>query len=413
MKLLITFLSFINFIFGQKFEIELNELTTLDEEVIHVAVLKDKPHKKLILPDNYSDYKFLDLFFDWESGDDKIVSVAILQKDSSDFLFVDFNNDNDLTNDGTPIIFPLSENTLSFDVYNLNNNNQKTRLVLSRKPNFPDSVQSHFIDEEGNLLQPVVNIYGSAQNFKGEKRTFFFDDLMSLRRGTLNLEDKEIKIGLFDYNNNGKFNDDEDVFIIDLNRDNKLDYIHDEDIFRLNDIINIYKKNYKLGYINPYGLKIVLEETTEEPTKYFSFWNKISYNDHTYKLEQEFWENKFINLNSNLVDLKKFKGKYLFVNFWGEWCIPCLEEIPHLVKARNKYSSKVEFISFLKTYNLEKAKKFIKENNIEWIQIELPEDIEKKFIITGYPTNLLIFPDGLKFLKQGMVKEDFFDKHLK
>src|SRR5690554_6378176 len=139
MKLLITFLSFINFIFGQKFEIELNELTTLDEEVIHVAVLKDKPHKKLILPDNYSDYKFLDLFFDWESGDDKIVSVAILQKDSSDFLFVDFNNDNDLANDGTPIIYSLSENTLSFDVYNLNNNNQKTRLVLSRKPNFPDS----------------------------------------------------------------------------------------------------------------------------------------------------------------------------------------------------------------------------------------------------------------------------------
>ena len=416
MKPLIIYFAFVNFIFGQTFEIVLSDLTTLDEELIHVEILRDKPNKKLILPDNVSPLKFLNLFYSWESENDEIVSVAIFQKDSSDILYVDLNNDGDLTNDSSPMVFPLSQNTLWFDVFNQKDINQKTRLVLYRKPNLPDSVQSLFIDKGGDLLKPVASIYGSNINtndYTGEKRTFFFDDRMSLRRGVLNLEGTKYEIGLFDYNNNGKFNDDKDVLIIDTNRDGKLDFLHDEDIFKLNDIIRIQTKNYKLSYVDPYGLRIILEETTEEPTKYFSRWEEISYNDYRYSLDQEFWKNKFTDISGNLIDLKDFKGNYLLLNFWGEWCMPCREEIPHLTKARTKYSSEVEYIGFLKTSNLNKAREFIKLNNVDWIQIELPKDIEEKFKIRGYPTNFLIFPDGVTFLKQGMVKEDFFEKYLK
>jgi thiol-disulfide isomerase/thioredoxin len=416
MKKLFIFIVFVNCLFGQTFEVELSELTTLDEDLIHVEILRDKPHKELILPDEVSTYKFLNLFYNWESETDEIVSIAVVQNDSSDILYVDLNNDGDLTNDGKPLVFHLSQNSIWFDVFNQKDKKQKTRLVLNRKPNLPDSIQSRFIDKDGNLLKPFASIYGANinnNNYKGEKRTFFFDDRMSLRRGVLNLEGIKYEIGLFDYNNNGKFNDNKDVLIIDINRDEKLDYLHDEDIFKLNDIVGINNKNYKLSYVDPYGAKIIIEETTEEPTKYFSRWEEINYSDYKYSLEQEFWENKFTDINGNLVDLKNFKGQYLLINFWGEWCMPCREEIPDLIKARNKYSSKLKYISFLKTYNLKKAREFIKRHNVDWVQIELPKDIEEKFKVRGYPTNLLIFPDGVSFLKQGMIKEDFFDKYIK
>ena len=117
-------------------------------------------------------------------------------------------------------------------------------------------------------------------------------------------------------------------------------------------------------------------------------------------------------MNGNLIHLENLKGKFLLLNFWGEWCKPCQQEIPFLINAKNKYSSNVEYISFIKTYNLKKAKEIIKQNNIEWIQIELPKDIEEKFKLRGYPTNILIFPDGINILKQGMVNEDFFDKYI-
>lgn len=416
MKSLLVFIVFLECIFGQTFEVELNELTTLDDDLIHVEILRDNPKERLILPNEIKSYKFLNLFYSWESVTDQTISIAVVQNDSSDILYVDLNNDNDLTNDGSPIIFPVSRNSIWFDIINKEDINQKTRLVLYRRPNLPDSAQSRFIDNEGNLLQPVINILsGDRDNtdFMGEKRSFFFDDRISLRRGVFNIEGTNYNIGLFDYNNNGKFNEDKDVLIVDINRNGKLEFLHDEEIFKLHDIIHIHQNNYKLSFVDPYGLRIILEETTEEPTKYFSRREEIGYNEHKYSLDQEFWENKFKDLTGNFIEVKNFKGQYLLINFWGEWCKPCREEIPDLIRARNKYSSKLGIISFLKTNNLVKAREFIKHNNVDWIQIELPKGIEEKFKVRGYPTNLLIFPDGVTYLKQGMVKEDFFEKYIK
>ena len=31
------------------------------------------------------------------------------------------------------------------------------------------------------------------------------------------------------------------------------------------------------------------------------------------------------------------KGKVLLLNLWGIWCIPCISEMPHLVKMQDKY----------------------------------------------------------------------------
>jgi len=59
-------------------------------------------------------------------------------------------------------------------------------------------------------------------NYKGEKGTFFCDDRITLRRSKVELEGIKYDIGLFDYNNNGLYNDDDDLLLIDLKGDGKL-----------------------------------------------------------------------------------------------------------------------------------------------------------------------------------------------
>jgi len=40
------------------------------------------------------------------------------------------------------------------------------------------------------------------------------------------------------------------------------------------------------------------------------------------------------------VTLSQFKGQVLVLNFWATWCLPCVEEMPSLVRMQQRMQSK-------------------------------------------------------------------------
>ena len=42
----------------------------------------------------------------------------------------------------------------------------------------------------------------------------------------------------------------------------------------------------------------------------------------------------------NSVKLSSFRGKYVLLDFWASWCLPCRRENPNLVNVYNKYGDK-------------------------------------------------------------------------
>ena len=44
--------------------------------------------------------------------------------------------------------------------------------------------------------------------------------------------------------------------------------------------------------------------------------------------------------SGNLVRLSDFKGKVVYIDFWGTWCGPCIMEIPDALELQKKYANK-------------------------------------------------------------------------
>ncbi|WP_253036750.1 TlpA disulfide reductase family protein [Pleionea sp. CnH1-48] len=58
-------------------------------------------------------------------------------------------------------------------------------------------------------------------------------------------------------------------------------------------------------------------------------------------------EPQFELLDGSKKHLDDYKGRWLLVNFWAEWCAPCLEEVPELNSLyENKDSLGVDLIAF-------------------------------------------------------------------
>jgi thiol-disulfide isomerase/thioredoxin len=106
----------------------------------------------------------------------------------------------------------------------------------------------------------------------------------------------------------------------------------------------------------------------------------------------------FTLLSGESHSLSDYQGKWLIVNFWAEWCAPCLEEIPELnLVYQQKMVQNLELIGIsyepLTNQQLQQQVKkwdiqypIIATDPMPMLTFELPPTL---------PTNYIINPDGV------------------
>ncbi|QDK79590.1 AhpC/TSA family protein [Spirosoma sp. KCTC 42546] len=106
-----------------------------------------------------------------------------------------------------------------------------------------------------------------------------------------------------------------------------------------------------------------------------------------------------------LVSLNSFKGKYVLLDFWGTWCIPCIQGIPELKAVHTKFGDRLAIVSIALERPTDRAKwlKAIDRYGMTWIQTaeftSAKSGINELYNLVEYPTLLLADPKGILIAK--------------
>lgn len=113
--------------------------------------------------------------------------------------------------------------------------------------------------------------------------------------------------------------------------------------------------------------------------------------------------------NDSLVVLKSLRDKYVLIDFWASWCVPCRAQNPLFKYINNKYGDHLYVISISLDDNKKDWVKAIEDDNLDWIQVSdlngFNSPIAKQLLITGIPQNYLIDHNGV-IVDKNLTKEE-------
>jgi cytochrome c biogenesis protein CcmG, thiol:disulfide interchange protein DsbE len=102
------------------------------------------------------------------------------------------------------------------------------------------------------------------------------------------------------------------------------------------------------------------------------------------------------DLDGNPIHLADLRGRPVIVNFWGSWCVACIEDFPLLREAAERYEADgLVVVGIVYRDRSEAAREFMARNGGTWAAAMDPDErVAEAYRVFGPPETYFIGRDG-------------------
>ncbi len=344
---------------------------------IHVFAKK----YRITLPENLKNsqtaFGFVN-FGGWKNDDlggNTLIAVSQYQF-GKPVIYVDYNHNLDLRDDGTPFTFNNLRDTVAFSLFNA----EVVGANLAYKLFYPQ----HESPQAAKQIETILGKTGVGRDNKVSPVQYWlsYTTANSLMIDTT-LDSVNIRIGLYDENKNGLFNDASDRIMIGDAISQKISpSLSDGAVeYAANCVIRLQNKSYKVVEIAANGSFIHLQATDEDALRMFEGEKVI---DFPFKRVDAEMTTLYEQLNAE---------KYTVLYFWGLWCKNCQTSTSKLATLSTRYAGKMQVIAMNVGDHTDNIRNHFFAHNLNWLNGIATKDILTIFLTDTYPTCVLISPD--------------------
>lgn len=290
-------------------------------------------------------------------------------------LFVDGNNNLDLSDDGPGTEIARDGSFL-------------VSLHPAGKPDHTFSVRLRSYRDREKEVGGYVSLLESYIQRMGGKPTqakyWFSETRLSTNAGDVKLGEISFRIGLHDYDCNGSFSDQgRDRILIGNVGQSTLSAKLSGGAVTLDKetLVLAQGQAFEIVEVDSAG-KFLRMQKSDEP------YNRLGPGMSLPSITLEM-------LDGEKRDLAFYAkpGRYLLLDFWGEWCQPCVASIPEMKKFQSKWKDKITVLG-LHFGDIEAARRIIDKHGIDWDQAKASKALQERFLVDSWPFLVLIGPDG-------------------
>jgi thiol-disulfide isomerase/thioredoxin len=119
-------------------------------------------------------------------------------------------------------------------------------------------------------------------------------------------------------------------------------------------------------------------------------------------------------LTGEIYTLNALRGRWVILNFWATWCVPCVAEMPALQQIADTYEDTVVLLGINLRETIETVAPFVSKHELRFPILIQPDDVMLlNYQVVGLPQTLLISPSGEIVYRQfGPLALDTFGQEL-